>query len=83
MLKLYSIFNALTRGKIMISYDSLWKKMKTKEMTKMELWKVANLNTSTFAKSGKKEIISLYVRIRICKVLYCQLNDVCKNYFLT
>lgn len=81
MLKLYSIFHVLTRGKNMISYDSLWKIMKTKEMTKMELRKAANLSTSTFAKLGKNEIVSLDVLVRICKVLHCQLNDVCKIIF--
>ena len=65
----------------MISYDSLWKIMKTKEMTKMELRKAANLSTSTFAKLGKNEIVSLDVLVRICKVLHCQLNDVCKIIF--
>lgn len=65
----------------MISYDSLWKIMKTKEMTKMEQRKVANLSTSTFAKLGKNEIVSLDVLVRICKVLHCQLNDVCKTIF--
>lgn len=65
----------------MISYDSLWKIMKTKEMTKMELRKAANLSTSTFAKLGKNEIVSLDVLVRIWKVLHCQLNDVCKIIF--
>lgn len=69
----------------MISYDSLWilcgKLMKTKEMRKIELRKAANLSTSTFAKLGKNEIVSLDVLVRICKVLHCQLNDICKIIF--
>lgn len=61
----------------MISYEALWELMKKRNMTKTELRVAAGLSTSTFAKLGKNELVALDVLIRLCRVLKCQLSEIC------
>lgn len=61
----------------MIKFDWLWKLMKEKNMSKTQLRTVARLSTSTFAKLTKNEMVSLDVLVRLCRVLECQLSDIC------
>ena len=61
----------------MVSYNNLWTIMKNREMTKTELRTKSGLSTSTFAKLGKNELVALEVLVRICRVLQCQLGDIC------
>lgn len=61
----------------MVDYDNLWNVMKNKKMSKTELRVAAKLSTSTFAKLGKNEMVSLDVLVRLCDVLECQLSDIC------
>ena len=61
----------------MITYKNLWKIMKHKNLTKTDLRKRACLSSSTFAKLSKDEMVSLDVLIRLCKVLECQISDIC------
>lgn len=51
--------------------------MKEKNMSKTQLRTVAKLSTSTFAKLTKNEMVSLDVLVRLCRVLECQLSDIC------
>ena len=50
-----------------ISYNKLWKQLIDKNMTKTELRLKAYIGTSTFAKLGKNEQVSMDVLLRICK----------------
>ena len=61
----------------MIKFDYLWKLMKEKNMSKTQLRTAAKLSTSTFAKLTKNEMVSLDVLVRLCRVLECQLSDIC------
>ena len=61
----------------MIKFDCLWELMKEKNITKTQLRTAAGLSTSTFAKLTKNEMVSLNVLVRLCKVLECQLSDIC------
>ena len=61
----------------MVDYANLWTVMKNKKMSKTELRVAAKLSTSTFAKLGKNEMVSLDVLVRLCGVLECQLSDIC------
>lgn len=61
----------------MITYENLWKIMKQKNFTKTELRRQAQLSSSTFAKLSKDEVVSLDVLVRLCKVLECQISDIC------
>lgn len=60
----------------MVSYDKLWKLLIDKKMTKTALCKKADMSSSTMAKMGKNETISMDVLIRICKALNCNVGDI-------
>ncbi|MDD3999890.1 MAG: helix-turn-helix transcriptional regulator [Bacilli bacterium] len=59
-----------------ISYNKLWKLLIDKNMTKTELREQADIATSTLAKLGKNEQVSMDVLLRICKTLKCDISDV-------
>lgn len=61
----------------MITYKRLWNLMKNKNLTKTELRKRAGLSSSTFAKLSRDKMVSLDVLVRLCKVLECQISDIC------
>lgn len=57
-------------------YNKLWKLLIDKKMTKVELTKAVGMSSSTMAKMGKDENVSLEVIDKICRVLDCDINDV-------
>ena len=59
-----------------ISYNKLWKLLIDKKMTKTELRIAADISTTTLAKLGKDETVSMDVMLRICKVLQCNIGDI-------
>ena len=59
-----------------VSYNKLWKILIDKGMTKTELRKQTDMSTSTLAKFGKNETVSMDVILRICKVLECDIEDI-------
>lgn len=59
-----------------ISYNKLWKKLIDNGMTKTELRLKADIGTSTLAKLGKNEQVSMDVLLRICKILDCDIADI-------
>lgn len=59
-----------------ISYNKLWKQLIDKNMTKTELRLKTDIGTSTLAKLGKNEQVSLDVLLRICKVLDCDISEI-------
>lgn len=61
----------------MITYKNLWEVMRKRNLTKTELRKKASLSSSTFAKLSRNEMVSLDVLVRLCKVLDCQISDIC------
>ena len=61
----------------MITYKNLWNLMRLRNLTKTELRKRACLSSSTFAKLSKDEMVSLDVLVRLCRVLECQISDIC------
>ena len=54
-----------------ISYSKLWKLLIDKGMTKTEMRLKADISTTTLAKLGKNETVSMEVLLKICKVLAC------------
>ncbi len=62
--------------KMVISYNKLWKQLIDKNMTKTELRLKADIGTSTLAKLGKNEQVSLDVLLRICKVFNCDISEI-------
>lgn len=59
-----------------ISYNKLWKLLIDKGMTKTEMRLKADISTTTLAKMGKNETVSMEVLLRICKVLKCDISDI-------
>lgn len=62
----------------MFSYNSLWKLLIDKGMTKESFRKSCGLSSSTIAKMGKGENVSLEVISRICAYFNCQPGDILK-----
>ena len=59
-----------------VSYNKLWKLLIDKGMTKTDLRLAADISTTTLAKLGKNETVSMDVMLRICKVLDCNIGDI-------
>ena len=59
-----------------LSYNKLWKLLIDKGMTKTEMRLKADISTTTLAKLGKNETISMEVLLKICKVLECNVGDI-------
>lgn len=59
-----------------ISYNGLWKMLIDKNMQKKDLIDKVGLSSTTIAKMGKGEKVSLDVIERICSHLDCNIGDV-------
>ena len=59
-----------------LSYNKLWKLLIDKGMTKTEMRLKADISTTTLAKLGKNETVSVEVLLKICKVLECNVGDI-------
>ena len=52
------------------NYNKLWKLLIDKGMTKTDL------STSTLAKMGNNENVSMEIILRICEILECNVGDI-------
>lgn len=59
-----------------VSYNKLWKLLIDKGMSKTEFRIQCDMATTTLAKLGKNETISMDIILRICKVLDCDVSDI-------
>lgn len=59
-----------------LSYNKLWKLLIDKGITKTEMRLKADISTTTLAKLGKNETVSMEVLLKICKVLDCNVGDI-------
>lgn len=59
-----------------LSYNKLWKLLIDKGLTKTEMRLKADISTTTLAKLGKNETVSMEVLLKICKVLDCNVGDI-------
>ena len=59
----------------MISYNGLWKLLIDRNMKKVDLIDMVGISSSTLAKMGKGEPVSLVVLGRICEKLDCDFGD--------
>ena len=59
-----------------ISYNKLWKVLIDKNMKKVELKDVAGISSSSLAKLGKNEPVTLEVLMKICEALDVNIGDV-------
>ena len=63
----------------MIRYDPLWQTLKAKGMNKGDLQKITGLSSTTIAKIGKNESVTLDVVDRICNALAVPIYDVVES----
>lgn len=59
-----------------ISYNGLWKLLIDKNLQRKNLIESLNISSSTFAKMGKGELVSLAVLYKICEYLNCDIGDI-------
>lgn len=59
-----------------ISYNKLWKVLIDKKMKKVELKCVAGISSSSLAKLGKNEPVTLEVLMKICEALDVNIGDI-------
>jgi len=59
-----------------VNYNKLWKLLIDKGITKTELRLATDMSTTTLARLGKNENVSMDVMLRICKVLDCKFDDI-------
>lgn len=59
-----------------ISYNGLWKQLIDHNMQKKDLIDKVGLSSTTIAKMGKGEKVSLDVIERVCNYLDCNIGDV-------
>lgn len=59
-------------------YNKLWKLLIDKEMMKKDLRIQSGITTNALAKLGKNEHVSTQILEKICRVLDCNIEDVCE-----
>ena len=59
-----------------ISYDKLWKLVKTNKMKKSELAQAAELSSYVMTKLNHDKPVSMEVMLRLCKVFHCDIGDI-------
>ncbi len=59
-----------------ISYNKLWKVLIDKNMKKIDLKDLAGISSSSLAKLGKNEPVTLEVLMKICEALNVDIGDI-------
>ena len=59
-----------------VNYNKLWKLLIDKGMTKTQMRLRADISTTTLAKLGRNETVSMDVLLKICKLLDCNVGDI-------
>lgn len=59
-----------------VSYNGLWKILIDKNLQKKDLTEELNISSTTVAKMGKGEQVSMNVLGRICTYLDCNIGDI-------
>ena len=61
-----------------ITYDRLWKLLKSVGLKKKDLAQMAHIHPSTLSRMGKRQNISSSVALKICIALNCDLSDIAR-----
>ena len=59
-----------------ISYNGLWKVMIDKNLQRKDLKEALKISSSTLAKMGRGEPVSMDVLMRLCDYLDCNVGDI-------
>jgi putative transcriptional regulator len=63
---------------MIITYDRLWKLLKSVGLKKKDLAEMANIHPSTISRMGNQQGVSSMVIIKICAALNCDLSDIAR-----
>lgn len=58
------------------SYIKLWKLLLDKKLKRVDLKNIAGISSSTLAKLGKDEYVSMESLDKICEALDCRIEDI-------
>ena len=61
-----------------ISYNKLWKLLIDKGINKSQLRERTGIGSSTIAKMGKNQQVSMDVLLKVCSALGCNISDICE-----
>jgi DNA-binding Xre family transcriptional regulator len=61
-----------------ICYDTLWKLLVDKRMSKADLRRAADISPNTLTKMRNRENVSLEILKKICICLDCNIGDICE-----
>lgn len=61
---------------MILSYNGMWKKLIDKNMQKTDLIEAISISSTTLAKMGKGEKVSLDVLERVCDYFDCNIGDI-------
>lgn len=67
--------------KMKFSYRQLWKLLIDNDMKKKDLMDKAHITSTTMAKMGKEEAVSMEVLGRICRTFNCGIGEIVEIYF--
>jgi len=59
-----------------VSYSKLWKLLIDKKIKKTHLRKITGMGTTTLARLGRDEQVSMDILMKICSALNCTVNDI-------
>lgn len=59
-----------------VSYIKLWKLLLDRDLKRVELKKMTGISSSTLAKLGKNEFVSMESIAKICVALHCDVGDI-------
>lgn len=59
-----------------VTYTKLWKLLLDKKLNRTDLKEIAGISSSTLAKLGKDEYVSMESIDRICAALKCDISEV-------
>ena len=59
-----------------VSYKKLWKLLIDRDMKKKDLRAATGISSTSMAKLGKNENVTMDVLVRICNALDCELSDI-------
>lgn len=59
-----------------VTYTKLWKLLLDKKLKRTDLKEIAGISSSTLAKLGKDEYVSMDSIDRICAALKCDISEV-------
>jgi len=61
---------------VKVSYKKLWKLLIDKDLKRIDLKTLAGISTTTLAKLGKDEYVSMDALVKICTALNVNFGDV-------